>query len=292
MEQAATIALAAAALAWTRNASAAAGGARTKASERGATARREPHVPKAAAERHKNIKLDTDTAAATASADNDIAAERAGLDAFPAIAAASARAMETTARVGDPKEDQSMAIMRPTLARINMLGFVTTNSQQGELSGRMMFKDGYDEGEVWQRAYVSGFMTRGMAWSLRMRLDLEDGLVVGVAEYSQSYQAIDALRAHTNHIPVTRETRTSGFFAYTHVPMVATVFEDDWMNLLPETRLAQDTKLMRRVAPAVVSVFIVDTHWGRPDFLFARLIDVLEGRGKPIPQLTSPAIEF
>lgn len=190
------------------------------------------------------------------------------------VAKRSADAMCVTDRLA--MEDPSMTCMRSTLARINALGLVTTNSQMGKKERYPH----YDNPEAWQRAYVEGFMLAREADALCNRLDLEDGLFVATFPYNKE----DGY-AHDG-VPVTRELKENGTFrVFTSVPMQAPPFECLWINTLPELALGDDHDLMNTCERLTKYVVVVDMVWARGTYMFDKLVDSLQGRGREAPKL-------
>jgi hypothetical protein len=199
------------------------------------------------------------------------------------VAKLSASKMLTTGRVGDQSEDASMAQARKILSKINALGFVTTDSQMGKKSEYdSIFEKGF-VGVMWQRGYVTGFMSREKAHAFALGMDLVGGVAVDVRECAKK-PPTDKERKSGYRIPVTRSSTKEGeFLLETHMPMMSLPFEYMWVNLLPETGLSSDKGAMRRVEPQVVQVDIVDMQWGRPMWLFKTVVEVLSGRGPTTP---------
>jgi hypothetical protein len=82
------------------------------------------------------------------------------------FAAAQARALRTLAshafRQEREAEDPTMVQYIPVLSQINAAGFLTTESQAGRRSQGRLAAGRIDSGqpyEMWERAYVCGFMT-------------------------------------------------------------------------------------------------------------------------------------
>jgi hypothetical protein len=199
------------------------------------------------------------------------------------LAKLSGSLMKTTARVGAPDEDASMAKARPRLAKINTLGFITTDSQMG-------LKQEYDSvvekhrGVMWQRSYVTGFMSREKAVSFKLYMDLVGGAAVHVCEFSKKGPT-NAMFSNAYRVPATRFTMADGTFkSGTNVPFISTSIEENWLNLLPETGLSRDTDTRDIIAPHVVAVQVVDMTWGRPTWLFKNVIEVLSGKSQRVPK--------
>lgn len=66
------------------------------------------------------------------------------------------------------------------------------------------------------------------------------------------------------------------------MPLLPITLDDHWGNLIPGTGLRGDKRAMKLVAPDVVYVNIVDMQWGRPMWLFEKVIEVLSGCGPEI----------
>jgi hypothetical protein len=187
------------------------------------------------------------------------------------VAKASAQAMPTTSRVGDPAEDASMKVMRPRLATINSLGLVTTCSQMGKKSSHS-----------WQRAYISGFSDAATADRLSkglLHLDNVFVMVRSYALYDQPFHAYDA------KLPLTIADKR---FLFTGVPNERPMMEaitqqplghgsigEHWSNLLPELGLEEDVESMNSIEDVAMDVFVADMTWGRKTWLFDTIIRVL-----------------
>lgn len=199
------------------------------------------------------------------------------------VAKLSAREMRRTSRVGDPSEDATMAKARPILAKINAAGFVTVDSQMGKKEQyNSVFHKGFVSVE-WQRSYIEGFMARDKAQAFMLRMDLVGGAAVYVCEHA-SRNPSDKVFGNAYRVPVTRHTEPGGTFrACTRQPMLPRTLHGQWVNLLPETKLRSDAHAMEAVAPEVVQVTVVDMQWGRPVWLFNKVVDALSGRGPTSP---------
>lgn len=184
------------------------------------------------------------------------------------VAKLSAKHMPTTSSVGDPTEDESMKAMRPTLAKINGLGLVTTNSQMG-----------VKQKHHWQRAYLCGFVSMTIAARLFAKLDLVDGLVVLIGPHAR---ASEAWNATAPRLTLTRQGKDLQY-PCTRQPLAnMPSFQNDWINMIPETGLCDDKVAMRAVAKDAVSFTAVDMVWGRRTWLFAKVINALMScKGKP-----------
>lgn len=177
------------------------------------------------------------------------------------VAKLSAKHMLTTTRVGDPEEDETMKAMRPSLAKINDLGLVTTESQMG-----------VKEKNHWQRAYICGFVSKADADRLFNKLDLVDGLVVLIGPHGKDS---DPWNSTAPRLSLTRDGKD--FRPVTRHPLANTSsFEYHWSNMLPETGLCEDKVAMRAVAKDSVDFFAMDGTWGRKTWLFRKVIEALK----------------
>ena len=184
------------------------------------------------------------------------------------LCARQAEHMRCTRRVGDPEEDPGMAQARPRLSEINRLGLLTVESQLG-----------LDRRWLKQRAYLSGLATPEVAARLASRLKLLRGVLVLVFPHGEEAPAgynefglrsmprLEVTLAGSNLEPCTR------------VPLGAVrSFRSMWDNLLPELRAelvhAPDTARLQAAASAACQVLIVDTVWGRKNWLFDRVIQL------------------
>ena len=209
---------------------------------------------------------------------------------FRRVAHMSADTMVTTERVGGVLgEDVTEAPLRPMLAQINRLGFVTTDSHSGLIVRYALPEDPTLEGEGWQRAYVHGFMLRTEAYALKERMDLEDGLMTLVSDHATSepmaYSVLTSLFVPA--ISVGRWLNRDGTFVQTtdFKTVSGETFASMWENLLPESNLSADLAAMTALVNDVVYVCTFDLHWGRHPYMFERLIDALSGHGVAIPKL-------
>lgn len=100
-----------------------------------------------------------------------------GLSPVEALAKVSAVAMLTTERVGEPREDASMAQARPRLSEINKRGFLTLDSQMGK---KEVMQHGITGEDVLyrQRCYVEGFLPKHLGDEFKRRMHLEDGVMI------------------------------------------------------------------------------------------------------------------
>lgn len=205
---------------------------------------------------------------------------------FKDLVKASANAMKTTYRVGDPREDVSMSVARPILSKINELGFVTDDSQMGK-------KDTYDIdstekfGTIWQRSYVSGFMSKHEYKQFQLRMDLIGGCFVLIKPYCENR---DIFMGHG--IPVTRITDWGGNFnactrTWTDCPVS---IEPQWINLLPELKIQDNYELMNRIEKEVVYVSVTDMTWGRGFWLFDTIVRALSGNVEDHPVIKQKSI--
>lgn len=183
------------------------------------------------------------------------------------VAALQAAAMPTTARVGDPEEDASMAALRGVLSRINALGFVTVDSQAGVK----------DDGPIhWQRAYISGFVPRSLAKDFVTQMNLRNSVVALAFPHGEEQPACGRTFAWRRmpRLPLTLEARHET--CTSHPLAVAQPFRSMWRAMLPELGLAGDRRSMEAVAADAVQVFVTDTVWGRRAALFRAACECLE----------------
>ena len=183
----------------------------------------------------------------------------------------SADLMRSTVRVGDPTEDGSMKRARPALSAINRMGLITVDSQMGTKQERH-----------WQRAYVWGFATRQNAARLVSALSTVDSVLVLTFPHGESAPGdleAYALR-HLPRLPLTLQGPGLRD-AVTRQPLGAAArFSEMWAGLLPELRAemerdmtpAQLEHLKRQCQRDSVQVFVADTVWGRPTWLFRTII--------------------
>lgn len=178
------------------------------------------------------------------------------------VAALQAAAMPSTARVGDPSEDASMAAARPMLAKINALGFVTVDSQMG-LSG----------GPYRQRAYISGFVSKARAAGLMAELTRRDLVAVQYPHGEDTPADLEAFGLRS--MPRLALTDDGGE-VHTKMPLgAAQTWKSMWRGLLPELGLQDDTRSMQAVRADAVQVFVADVVWGRKTWLFRQVHDAL-----------------
>lgn len=186
------------------------------------------------------------------------------------VAALQAAAMLTTARVGDPTEDDSMAAARPALARINALGFVTVDSQMG-----------VKEPTMWQRAYIVGFVRTADAARLVDELQRVDGLIALAIPHGEDQPpdgedfAFAFSRMPT--LPLTLIDRDCDHLRTVtrqHLA-VAEPFASLWSSLLPEIHLRNDRASMDAVRKDATHLFVMDATWGRKTWLFKTVTRIL-----------------
>jgi hypothetical protein len=196
-----------------------------------------------------------------------------GIKAMDRIRARQAELMRTTKRVGDPSEDASMRRMRPVLSVINALGLITIDSQMGSKRDKQ-----------WQRAYVWALATRKTAAKLTASLMTVDSALVLTFPHGESAPSKIAEYALTN-MPRIALTLDSHNNAVTRQPLGASAtFSEMWAGLLPElhAELKRDMTpeqlraLRTRCMRDSVQVFVVDTVWGRPTWLFDTLVKHLK----------------
>jgi hypothetical protein len=202
------------------------------------------------------------------------------------VAEISARCMKMTARVGDPEEDASMAVMRPLLSKINTLGFVTSDSQKGSvesyttnckkssLKGYKTCKPG-DKVMHHQRAYIDGLMDRSRAKAFVKRANLVDGMLATWCEFTDFVEGGKSVMVPSS-VPVTRVHFVDGSMEYTTwSPFRPRDISSVWWNLLPETGLVDDVATMNRVKKVAVAVSLMDLKWGRERWLFKKSVELL-----------------
>jgi hypothetical protein len=178
--------------------------------------------------------------------------------------------MLKTARVGEPDEDASMAVMRPILAKINSLGLVTSDSQDGKSTKPNKF------GVYRQRAYISGMMDRLHAKEFVRRANLVDGLLAFRCEF-KDYIDGQPEQVSPTSIPVTLNENKAGAIQYhTFMPLETADISSVWWNLLPETGLKDDVSAMNRVKKGSVMVSLVDMKWCRRRWLFTKVVNLLQ----------------
>lgn len=192
------------------------------------------------------------------------------------VASLQAKAMLTTARVGDPGEDAEMAVMRPMLSRVNFHGLVTVDSQMG-----------HKRPKSWQRAYVSGFVAKALAPAIISRLIRQDGMMVLQFPHGETmarHLMIGTPKLdlygykHMPRLPVTLDG--ADLVPVTRMPLaIAQTWSEMWMNLLPEIDMRDDKASQDAVMQDAVQVYIVDLTWGRRTWLFTRIIKVLRTIG-------------
>lgn len=182
------------------------------------------------------------------------------------IAALQAAAMLTTARVGDPEEDASMAAMRGVLSKINALGFVTVDSQTGAKESGPLH---------WQRAYISGFVPKSLAKEFVAQMNLRNSVVALAFPHGEEQPAGGRAFAWKKmpRLSLTLEARHET--CTSHPLAVAQPFRGMWRAMLPELGLADDRRSMRAVAEDAVQVFVTDTVWGRKTALFKAACECL-----------------
>ena len=200
------------------------------------------------------------------------------------IQARQAYLMRSTMRVGDEREDASMKRARFALSAINTLGLITVDSQMG-----MKHKN------HWQRAYVWGLATRATASKLTAALITVDSVLVLTFPHGES--APNALAEYAlSHMPRLALTLQGPGLrdAVTRHPLGASAtFSEMWAGLLPElhAEMARDMtpgKLQHVKAQcqrASLQIFIVDTMWGRPTWLFKTIIHRMQAANSSVGKI-------
>lgn len=198
------------------------------------------------------------------------------------VAKLQAAAMITTKRVGDPEEDASMSVMRPVLSQMNAMGFVTVDSQMG-----------VKETNRWQRAYISGFVSKKMAPALLTRLMRCDDLIALTFPHDASADFVEYGLYNMPRLPLTlMDEDGQELKPVTTMPLgAAQPWEELWISLLPELHLANDVQSMNAVKKDAVTLFVMDTKWGRKRLLFDRVLEIVssvamgkKARGNTRPQ--------
>lgn len=188
-----------------------------------------------------------------------------GLSPVQAFAKVSALAMLTTTRVGN-EEDPSMAQARPRLSEINKRGFVTTDSQMGKrevLQHRITGED-YD---YRQRSYVKGLLPKHLGEEFKRRMQLEDGVMIFMEEPGPEPPGWEY------RIPVTLD----GDVFFTNIRMATSDFAYQTLCVLPEVQsIMSDKTCYDLVERDALLVKVVDTVWGRPFWLFDKIVEVLD----------------
>lgn len=195
-----------------------------------------------------------------------------------ALGKLSATAMLTTARVGDPMEDPSMAQARPHLAEINERGIVTTDSQMGK---KELITHRFDNGQPlvppvtqWQRSYILGIMPVGLYEEFSKKMRLIDGVdfFIGVPGESPPEQFI-----HYINVTMLQQGPEDEPDFFTNVPMTTNTLEEPLLNLLPEVaHVMQSSACKEIVQNDALIVHVVDLIWGRPLWLFDKVKEVLQ----------------
>ena len=187
-----------------------------------------------------------------------------------ALANISALKILTTSELVD--EDPTMAIARPHLSKINQAGFLTTESQMGKKE-----LDKVDADSLWQRSYVKGLLPRHVADAFRQQLSLEDSVFVVIDEPDDR----DCYVARGMMIPLTFEggfyARYGGSLFPTNAPVTGLEsFTEIVWNLLPEVKsIMTSEKCVNLVKEDAMKVLVVDMTWGRPFWLFEKIVEVL-----------------
>lgn len=202
-----------------------------------------------------------------------------GLSPVQAFAKLSAVQMLTTARVGDVKEDPTMAEARPRLSEINRKGFLTIDSQMGKKEVKQYRRTGADY-PCWQRSYVDGFMPRHLTINFHQRMELEDSVVI----------LIDAPHDRPMEIGGTISVTLDGDYFYTRKPVATSAgFQESVQNVLPEvSSIMSDKRCQELLRQDAFNVRVVDMVWGRPFWLFDKISQVLdivndENASPPLP---------
>lgn len=184
--------------------------------------------------------------------------------------------MLTTRRVGDESEDPSMKRARRALSEINRIGLITIDSQMGVKRDRH-----------WQRAYVWGLATRETATKIKAALSTVDSILVLAFPHSETSPFTKAYIEYSlQHMPRLDLTLEGpGLHAVTRQPIgVPATFSEMWTGLLPELH----AEMARDMSPAKIQrlketckrdslqVFVMDTVWGRPSWLFKTVISAGE----------------
>ena len=196
-----------------------------------------------------------------------------GLSPVQALGKVSALKMLVTERVGDPEEDETMEPARPRLSEMNSKGLLTTNSQMGKKEVKKHPKDG-SYYPSWQRAYVDGVMPRHLARKFHDHMEIVGGVVVfsGATPGGEIYVDLD--------VPVTID----GDRVYSYAPMAPlpdnTLIGD--MVLPDVASILRHQRCKDLVVKDAILVRVVDTEWGRPFWLFDKIIEVLDKVNDPL----------
>ena len=196
------------------------------------------------------------------------------LSPIQAFAKISAAKMLTTARVGDPREDPTMAAARPRLSDINRKGFLTVDSQMGKKEVQQNREGG---SSFWQRSYVSGVIPRHLAENFQQRMSFEDNVLILV----ENVGAPPARISNGMTVPLTLAedyVKLTGDYFPTRAPVTGLQrFEEIVNNVLPEViSIIADPKCLDLIKKDAMKVLVVDMTWGRPFWLFDKVSEVLD----------------
>jgi len=192
-----------------------------------------------------------------------------------ALGKLSAIAMLTTARVGDPTEDASMAQARPHLSEVNKRGLVTTDSQMGAKMQVTHHVDGHvlnPPVTQWQRSYLSGILAKNLGYKFEQRMKLVDGVdfFIGRHDHPPPFSMI-----HYIDVTMTHQNNDPDFD--TSVAMATHTIDYSLSGLLPEVvHVVQSETCRKIVEEDALVVEIVDLIWGRPFWLFEKVKEVLD----------------
>lgn len=203
-----------------------------------------------------------------------------------ALGKLSATAMLTTSRVGDPDEDETMAQARPRLSEINKRGFVTTDSQMGVK--KMVYHTIHGDAinppvDQWQRSYVTGILAKDLGEEFKKKLRFLDGIDFSIGPHAES-RPVDRQHVHFINVTVYQQEGDEPEFS-TNTPMAAESFGDNIANILPDIQHVMQSETCQRIVKEdSLHVMIVDLVWGRPFWLFDKVIEVLDEVISEIPR--------
>lgn len=161
--------------------------------------------------------------------------------------------------------DATMVNALPHLIEINKRGFLTTDSQMG----RLRTIGGGSPSRHRQRSYVTGVLPKHMGQRFVDIMEATDSVVVrgnpvGDVEWTSGHRFV-------YYFPVTSYDGEM----FTHVPMTTHTMDD--VELVPTVQWVLDEqRCSNLVKQDAFMVEIADAVWGRPYWLFDKILEVLE----------------
>lgn len=140
------------------------------------------------------------------------------------------------------EEDPTMLKHVPILAEINRHGFITNNSQAGR-------KNGKQDWDLWERAYLNGFMLQSEAVSFIKEMALHTDKVAQVLHPTTDQATLDLTSAL--NVPLTLEKNKEK--TETHMPNTVSITQ--WDRWRKECHIDKTEK--------IVFVVCYDLKWNR-----------------------------